>query len=97
MASFWRESGKPQTAKDESLFWLIRLAMAFVADEADAQEAMRRFGARRGEVWIPGEIELIARFQDQDIRDEVANFKRQLDGCLSHNDAARVSYRRSRR
>jgi hypothetical protein len=71
--------------------------MAFVADEEDAKEAMRRFGAGRGEVWIPAEVELVARFKDQAIRDEVANFKRQLDGCLSPNDAARVSYRRSRR
>jgi len=68
-----------------------------VADEEDAQEAIRRFGTRRGEVWISREIELVARFKDQDIRDEVANLKRQLDGCLSSNDAARVSYRRSRR
>jgi hypothetical protein len=40
-----------------------------VADEADAQEASRRFGTRRGEVWIPAEIELVARFKHQDIRD----------------------------
>ena len=85
MASFWRESGKPQTAKDENLFWLVRLAMAFVADEGDAQEAIRRFGGRRGEVRTPDEIELVARFKDQAIRDEVANFKRGIDGSLSRD------------
>ena len=54
-----------------------------VADQEDAQEAIRRFGTRRGEVWTPAEIELVGRIEDQSIRDEVANFKRQLDGCLS--------------
>jgi hypothetical protein len=54
-----------------------------VADEEDAQETMRRLGARRGEVWTGAEIELVARVQDQAIRDEVAEFKRRLDGCLS--------------
>jgi hypothetical protein len=28
-------------------------------------------------------FELVARFKDQAIRDEVANFKRHLNGCLS--------------
>jgi hypothetical protein len=59
-----------------------------VADEEDAQETMRRFGARRGEVWTPGEIELVARFEDPAIRDEVAGFKRRMGGCFSP-DAAR--------
>ena len=59
--------------------------MGFVADEEDAQEAMRRFGVRRGEVWIPGEIELVARFRHQDIRDEAANFKRGIDDSLSRD------------
>ena len=53
-----------------------------VADDEDAQEAIRRFGTQRGEVWTPGEIELVAYLQDQAIRDEVARFKRQMDGGL---------------
>jgi hypothetical protein len=57
-----------------------------VADEADAREVIRRFGARRGEVWIPAEIELVGRIEDQAIRDEVADFKRQIDGRLSLGD-----------
>jgi hypothetical protein len=63
-----------------------------VADEADAQEAMRRFDARRGEVWLPGEIELVGRIEDQAIRDEVADFKRQMNGRFSRDTAgARLS------
>ena len=53
-----------------------------VADEEDAQEAIKRFGAGRGEVWTPGEIELVAHIQDQAVRQEVAAFKRSLDGCV---------------
>ena len=59
--------------------------MAFVADEEDAKKALRRFRARRGEVWLPAEIELVGQFKEQAIRAVVANFKRQLDGCLSSN------------
>jgi hypothetical protein len=58
-----------------------------VADEADALEAMMRFGAHRGEIWIPAEIELVGRIEDQAIRDEVADFKRQIDGWLSPGDS----------
>ena len=54
-----------------------------VADEEDAQEAVRRFGAHRGEVWTPGEIELVARIGDRHLRDEVTAFKRSMNGCLS--------------
>jgi hypothetical protein len=54
-----------------------------VADEEDAQEAIRRFGARSGEVWIPGEIELVARIEDKAIRSEVAGFKRKVGGYFS--------------
>src|SRR6516225_9595278 len=31
------------------------------------------------------EIDLVGRFKDQSIRDEVAGFKRRLDGCLSRD------------
>jgi hypothetical protein len=54
-----------------------------VADDADALEAMKRFGARRGEVWTRGEIELVTCFQDQAVRDEIEALKRQTDGSLS--------------
>ena len=54
-----------------------------VADEEDALEAMKRFGARRGEVWTRSELELVARFQDQAIRNEIAAIKRETDGSLS--------------
>jgi hypothetical protein len=58
-----------------------------VADEEDAQETIRRFGVRRGEIWTPGETELLARIEDQAIRDEVAGFKPQIGACISHNVA----------
>jgi hypothetical protein len=32
---------------------------------------------------VRAEIELVARFKDQSIREEIAALKRQLDGCLS--------------
>ena len=54
-----------------------------VADDEDAQEAMGRFGASRGEIWTRGELELVARFEDQAIRDEIEAFKRQTGGSLS--------------
>jgi hypothetical protein len=53
-----------------------------LADDEDALEAMRRFGAHRGEVWTSGELELVASIPDQTTRDEVESFKRQMDGCL---------------
>jgi hypothetical protein len=58
-----------------------------VADEPDAQEAMRRFGAHRGEVWTSGELELVASIPDQATRDEVESVKREMDGCLSPSAA----------
>jgi hypothetical protein len=61
-----------------------------VADEEDAQEAITRFSTRRGEVWTPpeiDEIELIARIEDQVIRDALAEFKRELDGVLTSEAA----------
>ena len=54
-----------------------------VADDEDALEAIKRFGVRRGEVWTRGEPELVTRFQDQAIRDQIEALKRQTDGSLS--------------
>jgi hypothetical protein len=53
-----------------------------VADEQDAQEVLRRLGARRGQVWTPGEIELVASIEDQAVREEVAGLKRTLNGVF---------------
>jgi hypothetical protein len=66
----------------------VALAAGDYAAAMDAQEAKRRFGARREEVSTPGEIELAGRFSDQAIRDEVANFKRKMSGNLSLNAAS---------
>ena len=60
-----------------------------VSDEQDALEAMRRFGAHRGEVWTSGELELVASIPDQATRDEVESFKHQMDGCLSPGTAGK--------
>jgi hypothetical protein len=62
--------------RDGSRFFLV-------ADEEDAQEAIKRFGTHRGEIWIPTEIELVGRIEDQITRDEIADFKRQIGGRLS--------------
>jgi hypothetical protein len=66
--------------RDGNRFWVV-------ADEEDAQETIRRFGARRGEIWTPGEIEFVARIPDQAIRGEIEALKRQLDGRLSPDAA----------
>jgi hypothetical protein len=58
-----------------------------VADEEDAQDAIRRFGAHSGEVWTSGELELVASIPDQDVRDEIEALKRRMDGCLSPGTA----------
>ncbi len=58
-----------------------------VADEEDAQEAIRQFGARRGEIWARSEVELIGRFEDQAVRDQVEAVKREMDGSLTPDTA----------
>jgi hypothetical protein len=58
-----------------------------VSDEQDALEAMRRFGAGRGEIWTGAEIELVCAIPDQATRDEVESLKRQMDGSLAPDAA----------
>src|SRR5262249_39128865 len=80
------EAGPDTTLKGRAVeLWCDRTGgrVFIVADEEDAQEAMRRFSARRGEVWTPGEIELVSRIEDPAIRNEIAAFKCKLDGALS--------------
>jgi len=60
-----------------------------VADEEDAQEAIRRFGAHRGEVWTGAELELVASIPDQATRDEMESFKREIDGRLTPDAAGK--------
>jgi hypothetical protein len=82
------EAGPDTTLKGRAVeLWCDRTGgrVFIVADEGDAEEAMRRFGVRRGEVWTPGEIELVSRIDDQAIRDEIAAFKRKLDTALSQD------------
>jgi hypothetical protein len=82
-----REAPAPSLKGQAVELWREGSRFFAVADEADAQEAMKRFSAHRGEIWTPGEIELVARIEDQSLRDEVAGFKREMDGRLS-SDAA---------
>jgi hypothetical protein len=64
--------------RDGSRFFLV-------ADEEDAQEAIKRFGASRGEIWTSSELEFVAGIGEQSIREEIETLKRQTNGCL--NDA----------
>jgi hypothetical protein len=49
-----------------------------VADEEDARLAAERFEVSLGEVWTGEEIEIVARFQDRRMAQEVADFKRRF-------------------
>jgi hypothetical protein len=62
--------------------WRDDYRFFLVADETDAREAIQRFGVSRGEIWTRGELELVARVQDQTLRNEIEKFKRQMHGCL---------------
>jgi hypothetical protein len=84
------QPSEPTTLKGQAVeLWREGHRYFVVADEADAQETMRRLGARRGEVWTGAEIELVASIPDQASRDEIEAFKRQLDGCISPGTAGK--------
>jgi hypothetical protein len=72
--------------RDGSRFFLV-------ADDEDALEAMKRFGARWGEIWTRRELELVARVQDQAIRNEIEVLKRQTDGSLSPDSKRWIEFR----
>ena len=57
--------------------------MFIVADEQDAQEAVKRLRASRGEIWTPNEIEFVARIADKAYVMEIAAFKRRLGGTVA--------------
>ena len=77
------EAAAPSLKGQAVELWRDGRRFFLVADDADALEAMRRFGAHRGEVWTSGELELVASIPDQATRDEIEAFKRQMDGCLA--------------
>jgi hypothetical protein len=54
-----------------------------VADEEDAELAMQRYQATRGEVWTGPEIEIVARVADPETRREITSFKRTLSGTVA--------------
>jgi hypothetical protein len=81
---------EPSTLKGQAVeLWRDGKRFFVVTDDVDAQEATRRFGARCGEIWTSGELELVARFDDQATRDAVEALKRELDGSLSQHDGSR--------
>ena len=53
-----------------------------VADEDDAPMAIRRCGARRGEVYTAAEARRIIAIGDPDIVREIHEWKRQFDGII---------------
>jgi hypothetical protein len=57
---------------------------------------MKRLGANRGEVWTSGEIELVARFEEQSIRDEIEALKRATDGALTTDAVKGVPFQQYR-
>lgn len=57
-------------------FWIV-------ADEADAAEAMARFGLQRGEIWTGAEIERVAGIRDEAVRLEVMAWKRMFAGTIA--------------
>lgn len=54
-----------------------------VADDEDAGLAISRWKASVGEVWTAQEIEIVARIEDQALRDEIQRFKRELNGRVT--------------
>jgi len=69
--------------------WRAGDRLFVVSDEADARIAMERFAASRGEIWTRAEVEVVATIREQSARDEVAAFKRQLNGSLSVDKGTR--------
>lgn len=82
------KSGQPLKGQAVEL-WRDGRGFFLVADEVDAQEAMARFGAGRGQIWTSSEIELVASIPDQPARDELETFRRQLNGSLSPDAAGK--------
>jgi len=59
-----------------------------VADEDDANLATSCLGENVGEVWTDREIEIVARIEDQALREEVQRFKRKLNGRVRQIEKA---------
>jgi len=47
-----------------------------VADDFDALALLAQGEAKRGEIWTAAEVEVVARINDQQMRDEVERWKR---------------------
>jgi len=53
-----------------------------VADEADARQAMERFGARRGEIYTAAEARRIVAVRDPVVVAEIHDWKQRFDGVV---------------
>jgi hypothetical protein len=63
--------------------WCDSIGRLFiVADDEDAELAMRRYQATRGDIWTGPEIERVAHIADPESRWEIARFKRMLSGTV---------------
>ena len=70
--------------KDRAIeLWSTATGRLFlVADEADARQAMERFGARRGEVYRAAEVRRIIAVKDPAIVAEIHDWKRRFGGVV---------------
>ena len=53
-----------------------------VADQADAQAAIERSGARQGEIYTAAEVRLIIAVKDPAVVAEIHEWKRRFDGVV---------------
>jgi hypothetical protein len=56
--------------------------LLIVADQADAQAAIERFGARQGEIYAAAEVRLIIAVKDPAVVAEIHEWKRRFDGVV---------------
>jgi len=66
-----------------------------VADQADAEIVAKRYGVPAGEIWTSTEIEIVAKIIDPAVVQEVARWKRRLDGTVSGYAPSRQKIRSS--
>lgn len=56
--------------------------LLLVADEADAREAMERFGLQRGEIYTASETRRIIAVKDPAVVAEIHDWKKRFDGVV---------------
>jgi hypothetical protein len=58
-------------------------SLFLVADDADAQIVMERYGVQRGSIYTAGEIRHIISMNDPDVVAEIHNWKRTMNARIS--------------